>query len=191
VTSAYLASPLASTLTLTYNAGADTLTGFPPTQAVTVTVGGTSTTYPPATPVPFTAGGVVSFGGIEVTLGGTPANGDTFTIAPNTGGIGDNRNAQLLAALANATLVGGGATFASALGQLTANIGAATHEATIESQAQAALLQQTERAAQAVSGVNLDEEAANLQRFQQAYQAAGQVLRIAGSLFDTILAIGE
>jgi flagellar hook-associated protein 1 FlgK len=49
------------------------------------------------------------------------------------------------------------------------------------------MLTQTERSMQSVSGVNLDEEAANLQRFQQAYQAAGQVMRIADSLFDTIL----
>jgi flagellar hook-associated protein 1 FlgK len=63
------------------------------------------------------------------------------------------------------------------------------HEVSIESDAQAALLQQTERAMLSVSGVNLDEEAANLQRYQQAYQAAGEVMRIAGSLFDTILGI--
>jgi flagellar hook-associated protein 1 FlgK len=191
VNAAYLSSPLASPLTLTYNAGANTLTGFPPAQPVTVTVGGVSTTYPPATPVPYTAGALISFGGIEITIAGAPANGDTFTVAPSAGGVGDNRNAQLLAALADANLVTGTTTLAGALGQLTANVGAMTHEASIGSQAQAALLQQTERAFQSVSGVNLDEEAANLQRFQQAYQAAGEVMRIAGSLFDTILEIGR
>jgi flagellar hook-associated protein 1 FlgK len=189
VTQAYLASPLASPVTLTYNAGANTLTGFPPTQAVTVTVGTTSTTYPAGTPVPYTAGATIAFGGISFTLSGAPANGDTFTVAPNAGGVGDNRNAQLLAALASAHLVGGTTTLAGALGEIVADVGSRMHEVSIESDAQAALLQQAERAMLSVSGVNLDEEAANLQRYQQAYQAAGEVMRIAGSLFDTILGI--
>jgi flagellar hook-associated protein 1 FlgK len=182
--------PLASPVTLTYNAGAGTLTGFPATQPVTVTVNGTSTTYAAGAPVPYTAGALVSFGGIEVTIGGTPANGDTFTVTPNTGGIGDNRNAQRLAALASRALVAGTATFAGALGDLTARIGSVTHEAFIEYEAQAALSVQTERAMQAVSGVNLDEEAANLQRYQHAYQASAEVMRVAASLFDTILDLG-
>ena len=191
VSAAYLASPLGGPITLTYNAGAGTLTGFPPTQPVTVTVGTTSTTYPAAAPVPYTAGGVISFGGIEITVTGTPGNGDTLAIAPNIGGVGDNRNAQLLAGLASKNLVGGSTTLSGALGQLVANIGSVTHAATIEFDAQQAMLTQTERAMQSVSGVNLDEEAANLQRFQRAYQAAGEVMRVAGSLFDTILDISR
>lgn len=189
VDAAYLASPLGGAITLTYNAGPGTLTGFPPTQPVTVTVGATSTTYPAGAPVPYTPGALIASGGIAITISGSPANGDTFTIAPNTGGVGDNRNAQLLAALASKSLVGGNTTLAGALGQLVANIGSVTHEATIEYDAQSAMLAQTERAMQSVVGVNLDEEAANLQRFQQAYQAAGQVMRIADSLFETILDI--
>lgn len=189
VTAAYLAAPLGAPITLTYNAGPGTLTGFPPTQAVTVTVGTTSTTYPAGSPVPYTAGAVMSFGGVEITVSGSPSNGDTFAIMPNSGAVGDNRNAQRLAALSSQSLVGGTTTLSGALGQLVANIGSVTHEASIEHDAQAAMLAQTERAMQSVSGVNLDEEAANLQRFQQAYQAAGQVMRIADSLFDTILDI--
>ena len=191
VMQAYLASPPGAPLTLTYNAGPNTLTGFPPTQAVTVTSGGTSTTYPASSPVPYTPGATISFGGIELVVSGTPANGDTFAIAPNSGGVGDNRNAQLLAALSSKSLVGGTTTLSGALGQLVANIGSVTHEAQIEFEAQSAMLDQSERAMQSVAGVNLDEEAANLQRFQQAYQAAGQVMRIASSLFDTILDINR
>ena len=189
VSTAYLASPLAASLTLSYNAGTNLLTGFPPTQAVTVTVNGASTTYAAGAPVPYTAGATLSFGGIEVSVSGAPANGDTFALAPNTNGVGDNRNAKLLAALASENVVGGMTTLSGALGQLVGNVGSATHETAIEYEAQAAMLAQTEAAMQSVSGVNLDEEAANLQRFQQAYQAAGQVMRIADSLFDTILDI--
>lgn len=190
VDAAYLATPLGWPVTLTFNAGTNELTGFPPTQPVTVTASGTSTTYAAGSPVPYTPGATIAFGGIEVTIAGAPANGDTFAIAPNTNPVGDNRNAQLLAGLANRNLVAGTTTFAGALGQLVASIGSVTHEASIELSAQSALLEQAERAMQSVSGVNLDEEAANLQRFQQAYQAAGQVMKIAGSLFDTILEIG-
>ena len=191
VTAAYPAAPLAAPLTLTFNAGAGTLTGFPPAQPVTVTVGGASTTYAPGAPVPYTPGGVISFGGMEITLTGAPANGDTFTVAPNAGGVGDNRNAQLLAALATKTLVAGSATLSGALGQLIANVGSVTSEAAAEYSAQEAMFAQTDRAMQSISGVNLDEEAANLQRFQRAYQAAGEVMRVAGSLFDTILDINR
>jgi flagellar hook-associated protein 1 FlgK len=186
----YPASPLGGPVTLTYAAGTATLSGFPATQPVTVTVGATSTTYAAGVPVPYTAGATFSFGGASFTLSGSPANGDMFSIAPNANGGGDNRNAQALAGLADRTLMGNGtATFASAYGQVVAAVGNAAQQADIEHQAQAALLDQTHAAQQALSGVNLDEEAANLQRYQQAYQASSKALAIAGSLFDSILDI--
>jgi flagellar hook-associated protein 1 FlgK len=49
------------------------------------------------------------------------------------------------------------------------------------------LLDQVTKSQQAVSGVNLDEEAANLLKYQQAYQAAGKAMQIANTMFDTIL----
>jgi len=138
------------------------------------------------------AGGnaTISFGGISFAISGTPANGDQFTVGPNTSGTGDNRNAQLLAGLANQNVVAGGtATFASAYGQMVADIGNTAHAAQIEHDAEAALLDQTRQAQQQVSGVNLDEEAAALQRYQQAYQASSKVLAIANTLFDAVLDI--
>ncbi len=189
VTAGYPAAPLAAPVTLTYNAGSNTLSGFPATAAVTVTVNGASTIYPPATPVPFTAGAVVSFNNMQVTLSGAPGNGDTFTIAINTGGTGDNRNAQLLAALAESKLVGGTATFDGAYGQLVARVGTDANQANIESTAQTAILAQAQSAQQSISGVNLDEEAANLQRFQQMYQASSKVMAIASTLFNSVLDI--
>jgi flagellar hook-associated protein 1 FlgK len=186
----YAGSPLAGPVTLTYAAGTATLSGFPPTLPVTVTVGTTSTTYAAGVPVPYTAGAGFAFGGLSFTMAGTPANGDAFTVGPNVNGAGDNRNAQALAGLADASLIGNGtATFADAYGQVVAFVGNAAQQADIEHQAQAALLDQTREAQQALSGVNLDEEAANLQRFQQAYQASSKALAIAGSLFDAILDI--
>ena len=105
---------------------------------------------------------------------------------------GDNRNAQLLAGLASRNLVGNGtATFSGAYGELVAAVGNQTNQAQIEGDAQNALLDQSQQALQSVSGVNLDEEAAALQKYQQAYQASAKVLAIAGSLLDAILSIGN
>jgi len=153
-------------------------------------VGSASTVYPAGSPVPYTPGATISFGGISFAIAGTPASGDTFTFGPNIAGSGDNRNAQLLAGIADRNIIGNATTtFAGAYGQLVAAVGDQTKQAQIENTAQAALLDQTQQAQQAVSGVNLDEEAANLQRYQQAYQAAGKALAVAGTLFDAILNI--
>ncbi|HEY5366653.1 MAG TPA: flagellar hook-associated protein FlgK [Casimicrobiaceae bacterium] len=189
VSAGYPAAPLASPLTLTYNAGAATLSGFPAAAAVTVTVNGVPTTYPPATPVPYTTGATVSFDNMSFVTNGTPANGDTFSVAPNGGGAGDNSNAQLLAALAQAQLVGGTTSLDGAYGQLVARVGTDTNQAGIEQTAQATILTQAQAAQQSISGVNLDEEAANLQQFQQAYQAASKLMAIASTLFNSVLAI--
>ncbi|MEQ1668327.1 MAG: flagellar hook-associated protein FlgK, partial [Sulfuriferula sp.] len=129
VNASYLTTPLSSTVTLSYNAGTAELTGFPATQAVTVTYNGTSTTYAAGAPVPYTAGATLSFGGISLVISGIPANGDTFTVAPNTGGVGDSRNAVLLGALQTTnTLVGGTANYQDAFAQMVASIGNKTHE---------------------------------------------------------------
>ena len=128
---------------------------------------------------------------MSFTLSGTPANGDTFSVAPNVSGTNDNRNAQALAALASQNLVANRTTtFAGAYGELVATVGNTASNAQTEQTAQAALLSQAQSQQDAVSGVNLDEEAANLQKYQQAYQAAAKVIAIAGTLFDAILAIG-
>ena len=186
----YLAAPLASPLTLTFNAGM--LTGFPLTQAVTVTNGATVTTYAAGAPVPYTAGATLTFGGISIVVDGAPADSDTFTVAPNTGGVGDGRNALALRGLATrANVVNGSASLTAANAQLTSFVGTAAHGARVAADAGGALLAQAKAAQQSASGVNLDEEAANLQRYQQAYQAAGKVMAIANTLFETLLAIAN
>ncbi len=105
-----------------------------------------------------------------------------------TGSVGDNRNALALAALeTNQNLLNGTATFQEAYGKAVANVGTLTRAADINSQAQEGLLIQAQQAQQAVSGVNLDEEAANLVRFQQAYQASAQLVSVANEIFDSLL----
>jgi flagellar hook-associated protein 1 FlgK len=70
-------------------------------------------------------------------------------------------------------------------------IGNKTRELEITSKAAAQLHTQAVAAQQSVSGVNLDEEAANLLRYQQAYQASGKVMKTASDLFDLLLTIGR
>jgi len=136
--------------------------------------------------VAYLPGAGISYNGWTIQINGQPATGDIFTVSANSNGSGDNRNAQLLAALQTANRVGG-ATFNGAYGQLVSQVGNKTSELQITSDAQANIAAAAEKAQNAVSGVNLDEEASNLIRYQQAYQAAGKMIGIANTLFDTIL----
>jgi len=188
VTAAYPATPLAAPQVLAYDSAAGSLTGFPAASPVTVTVNGASTVYPAGTPVPFTSGASIQWDGLQVRVSGTPADGDTFTIAPNTGASGDNRNALALAALQTAPLLGG-TTIREAYTMLVSSVGNKASQMKMVSTAQASALAQARAANDSISGVNLDEEAADLLRFQQAYQAAGKVIGIASMLFETIINI--
>jgi flagellar hook-associated protein 1 FlgK len=154
------------------------------TSPTTFDVSGAGTGDPSG--VAFSPGAGISYNGWTIRLNGQPAAGDTFTVGPNTNGSGDNRNAQLLAGLQIANLVGG-TTFNGAYGQLVSQVGNKAGELQITSDAQASLASEAEKSQSTVSGVNLDEEASNLIRYQQAYQAAGKMISIANTLFDTIL----
>ncbi|MEK7792316.1 MAG: flagellar basal body rod C-terminal domain-containing protein, partial [Pseudomonadota bacterium] len=144
----------------------------------------------PATNQVYTAGADISFNGFTVQINGQPAGGDIFTIGPNTSGKADNRNALLLGSLQSQnTLANGTASYQDAYGQLVSFIGNKTRELEITSKTQGNLLAQTERSIQALSGVNLDEEAANLLRYQQAFQASSKVIEISSTLFESILRI--
>ena len=83
----------------------------------------------------------------------------------------------------------GTASYQSAYGLMVSDVGNRAREIQVQGDAQTALVKQTVASQQSLSGVNLDEEAANLIRFQQAYQASGKVLSIASTLFDSILGI--
>lgn len=193
VDAAYLGNALGAPVTLAYSATGGGLTGFPPAQAVTSTLNGVATVYPAGTtPIPFTAGATYAFGGISVTLAGAPAEGDSFTIGPNTSGAGDNRNMNLLAKIQTSNIMEGGkASLQSSYAELVSYVGNKTREVQVNSDAGDALLKQATDAQQNVSGVNLDEEAANLLKYQQAYQAAGKVMQMASSLFDVLLSLGR
>jgi flagellar hook-associated protein 1 len=129
-----------------------------------------------------------AFGGISFDLSGVPSDGDTFIIGNNTGGTSDNRNALALEALQNQNvLLGGTATIDETYVQMVSDVGSKTHYAELNLTAQESLLARTKEAMDEVSGVNLDEEAAKLIQFQQAYQASAQVISVASTIFDTLL----
>ena len=130
--------------------------------------------------------------GATFTVTGTPASGDKFTIERNANGVSDNRNGVLLAALQTQnTMSGGTATYQSAYSQIVAEVGNKSRQVEITGQAQQSLYERAQATRDQLSGVNLDEEAANLLRYQQAYQAAARMLDIASGLFDEILALGR
>jgi flagellar hook-associated protein 1 FlgK len=153
--------------------------------------------------------------GVQLDLAsGTVAAGDTFLIRPTVKGansfavavtdpadiaaagapsaVGDNVNARALAALQTAnTLANGSTTFQGAYGQMVSAIGNKTRELEVTSQAAGSLLEQATIALQSESGVNLDEEATNLLRYQQAYQAAAKVMQIAKEMFDMLVSLGQ
>lgn len=126
--------------------------------------------------------------GYRARIDGAPAAGDEFSITFNSGGVGDNRNALLLAELQTRPLMNRGTTgLTQAYGELVAGVGATTKQAEINAATQQFSLDQAWASREAVSGVNLDEEAAELVRFQQAYQAAAQVVAAADQMFQALL----
>jgi flagellar hook-associated protein 1 FlgK len=188
VDSTYAGSPLTSPINLTYSSAVGgSLSGFP--GSVTVTVGGTSTTYAGGT-APYTQGATYAFNGVQMTLSGSPGNGDTFAISANTANSTDNGNASALAKLRNSNLLDGGTTsIGSAWNNLVTQVGVQANRASTNLTSQKALLASSTQQQQSVSGVNLDEEAMNLMKYQQAYQASAKVMQTANSLFASLLSI--
>ncbi|WP_024327936.1 flagellar hook-associated protein FlgK [Thioalkalivibrio sp. AKL19] len=129
----------------------------------------------------------IEFNGWEMEIRGTPADGDTFEVSSNEGYPGDNRNMLAMNELSDERLVGGDRTFGDGYNSLLANVGTRTRQAQVAQESADAQLEQARAQREAVSGVNLDEEAADLIRYQQAYQAAAQVISVSNSLFDSLL----
>jgi flagellar hook-associated protein 1 FlgK len=137
----------------------------------------------------YASGTPISFDGWSLTLTGTPAAGDSFTVGKNGDGLNDNSNALDLAALADQGVLGGGKTsVVQAYADLTSQVGSAGNAASSNLATQTSLHDQAVGAQQSAAGVNLDEEAANLIKYQQAYQASAQVIATAQTLFSSLIA---
>lgn len=167
-------------------------------QPVTITFNNPPTTFnvagtgvpAPGTNIAFTAGSAITYNGWTVQITGVPNAGDVFSVGANSLSSADGSNALLLAGLqTQTTLSNSTASYEGAYAQLVGEVGNKTRELKVTSQAQTTLVNNTIQQQQAVSGVNLDEEAANLMRYQRAYQAAGQAIKVANTMFDTLLAL--
>ncbi|HET7809727.1 MAG TPA: flagellar hook-associated protein FlgK [Steroidobacteraceae bacterium] len=138
--------------------------------------------------IAYAAGGNIDVNGWRVQISGQPAVGDTFTVRNNAGAVGDNRNAFALAdAMRAGVLENGTVSVTAAVERMTGNLGLQTRAAQMSRDAESAVHDSDLASLDAVSGVNLDEEAANLLRYQQAYAAAAQIIAVSGQMFDTLI----
>lgn len=179
-------------ITLTYDQASTTLSGFPVGASVVVSgaPGSPFAIDSPLAQVPYVAGASYSFNGMTLSFDGKPADGDRFTLEANTDGVADNRNALLLGQLQSEKILNGGSTsLQGSYAEMVNQIGNKAREVRVNGVAQRSLVEQAQKARESVSGVNLDEEAANLLRFQQAYQAAARLIAVADKLFDALLAL--
>lgn len=129
-----------------------------------------------------------SFIGYQVAISGQPKAGDTFTVGFNTNGTNDNRNALAMVALESEGMMQDGTlTLEDGYGKLVEEVGTKSSLSQINTEASKSLLEQTQTMRDSISGVNLDEEAADLIKFQQLYQANAQVISVVRELFDTLL----
>ena len=127
----------------------------------------------------------------SMSMTGTPLNEDSFEVGFNTG-KSDNRNALMLSNLQTNAVLGqangaAGYSFSDGYGDLVQRVATFTAQARSDSEASGAVLKQTQNNRDSVSAVNLDEEAANLIKFEQYYNASAQVIQIARSVFDTLI----
>ncbi|XTZ36912.1 flagellar hook-associated protein FlgK [Salmonella enterica] len=164
------------------------------------------------TVTPDATDGTLNFDGLSISVSGTPSTKDSFTVKPVSnvivnmdvaitdeskiamaqsadGGESDNRNGQALLDLQSASVVGGNKTFNDAYATLVSNVGSKTSTLETSSTTQSNVVTQLSNQQQSISGVNLDEEYGNLQRYQQYYLANAQVLQTASALFDALMDI--
>ncbi len=153
----------------------------------------------------------VTIDGLNIVASGAINAGDSFTIQPSRGvpagftaaitntralafaqsaAANDNRNALSLAAISTSPMLGS-LNVSQVLGEMAATVGATVRSLRLDSDASQQLLGQALTDQSAVSGVNLDEEAAKLMRYQQAYQASAKVMATAQTIFQTLLDLGR
>ncbi len=146
--------------------------------------GGTDLTGPLA----YTSGADINFNGWTARITGSPAATDSFSVDPTGPGSGDNSNSQSLSTIPTTGFFAGGTLSIDDLGaNIVTSVGSAALRSTQELTVQSALQAQAQFDVESLSGVNLEEEAINLLRFQEAFMASSKIIEVANSLFQTIL----
>ncbi|WP_295851881.1 flagellar hook-associated protein FlgK [uncultured Xylophilus sp.] len=174
-------------------------------------------TQPPAAPgasQPYTAGGTIALNGWQLTLKGTPKAGDLLVVQANDSSIATPTraaagwpttptatpvatiggpikttagNADALANLRDQTMFDG-SPLSDGYAGLMSQIGVRVQSASYNAGVSQSILGSAQGDEAAVSGVNLDEEAAKLLQYQQAYQASAKMIQIAQGIFDSVIA---
>ena len=167
-----------------YAGNSYTVTFSSPTQytVTNVTTGASTTgTYSSGTPI--------AFGNQQLTLTGTPAANDSFKVSPNNAAnTGDNSNViAMISSLAAKSLDGGTTSVSAAATNLVSQIGVLTQQAQNNAGAQKTVNQEATTARSNATGVNLDQQAADMLRYQQAYQAMAQVISMSNQMFTSLI----
>jgi flagellar hook-associated protein 1 FlgK len=139
----------------------------------------------------FTAGGTIEYNGWTVSFDGVLQANDKFSVRGNSAQAGDNRNLlKIIDLQGNKDIFSGRGDFTEVYTDVIGDLGYSVVQSAVSRDAQQIIFDQAQAKRDETSAVSLDEEAANLLRFQQAYQASAQVISTATKLFDTILGIG-
>ncbi len=137
---------------------------------------------------PYTSGDDIAFNGWSLQVSGTPAAGDTFVVARTSPASGDNSNANALAAQFSEGFFRGGQVSVEDLSaQLTTAVGSFAARSQADLNVQTVLRDQLQLDLEAVAGVNLEEEAVNMLRYQEAYLAASKMISVSNDLFQSII----
>ncbi|OUW06317.1 MAG: flagellar hook-associated protein FlgK [Betaproteobacteria bacterium TMED156] len=133
----------------------------------------------------------VKYQNLKIELSGPPKSGDKFTVDGNSDGIGNNQNIIAISEIEKKRLVGAesGLTFSESYDGIVTDIGNYAQRASVSQEALTVIYDESVAKRDQVSGVSLDQEAADLVRYQQAYQASAKVMQTAGLLFDAIIGI--
>ena len=127
--------------------------------------------------------------GFRVYMKGEPVKGDTFRVEYNEDGTTDNKNILELSLLQDkAILANGTSSFSDVYADLITRVGTKTHELQINKDAQKLLLEHIEAKRESIAGVNMDEEAANLVRYQKLFQANAQIIAVSQKMLDVLMA---
>lgn len=177
---------LPADITLTYNSGSPpTVTGAGVTQV-------SPNTFTPGQTNQLAV--MIDGHSFTFTISGRPQQDDKFTIGFNKNGVSDNRNALKMVDLqtkqtigADAAVPGSGKSFTDGYGELVERVGTLTAQSRMDSDATGAILKQATDNRDSLSAVNLDEEAANLIKFEQYYNASAQIIQVARTMFDTLM----
>jgi len=137
----------------------------------------------------YSSGSPISFNGETVSVSGIPATGDSFTVGPSSSAnTGDNTNVlAMIAAMSSKIMSGGTASLGDTANNLVSATGVLTQQAQANASAQQTVNQAATDARNNLSGVNLDEEAAKMLQFQQAYQACAQMIQASNTIFQSLI----